>query len=150
MQKQVFSLGLVLGSVLLVATILAGQGFAQNVIPLDRVEKRMMPRLPLTNEEMRQRDEIEREAKRRANEPTPFKIAEGITVDITPQTAGTWEMLADGTNVWRLRIASPMALSLNLGFTRYVMPKGGQLFLYSPDFQTVIGPFTEADNEEHG
>jgi V8-like Glu-specific endopeptidase len=49
-----------------------------------------------------------------------------------------------------LRVSSPGALSLNLGFTRYVMPPGGLLFIYSPDYSTVIGPFTEVDNEVHG
>ncbi|NUN96643.1 MAG: proprotein convertase P-domain-containing protein, partial [Candidatus Omnitrophica bacterium] len=39
---------------------------------------------------------------------------------------------------------------LNVGFTKYFMPKGGQLFLFSPDYTEVIGPFTERDNEDHG
>jgi hypothetical protein len=45
-----------------------------------------------------------------------------MPVDITPATHGTWELLPDGNELWRLRIASPGAVSLNLGFTRYGMP----------------------------
>jgi hypothetical protein len=49
-----------------------------------------------------------------------------------------------------MRILSPGAVSLNLGFARYVMPAGGRLFIYTPDLEHVIGPFTEKDNEAHG
>ncbi len=72
-----------------------------------------------------------------------------IDVHITPQTHGTWETLNDGTAVWRLRIKSAGAKSLNFGFTKYFMPHGGNLIIYSVDKKKVMGPFTPADNEEH-
>ncbi len=80
----------------------------------------------------------------------PYQFAVPLGVDKTPSKAGTWETLEDSTRLWRLRVSSPGALSLNLGFDRYVMPAGGSLLVYSPDHATVIGPFTEADNEAHG
>jgi lysyl endopeptidase len=78
------------------------------------------------------------------------RFAFPFEVDYTPADVGTWEPLAGDLLLWRLRIASPGALSLNLGFTRYSMPSGGQLSLYTPDRREVVGPFTEADNEVHG
>ena len=48
-----------------------------------------------------------------------------------------------------MRIYSMGAKSLNLGFTKYLMPEGGSLILYSADYENIIGPFTRADNEEH-
>jgi len=77
------------------------------------------------------------------------KFAEPIEVSVSPATHGHWEQLANGKALWRLRIRSNGAKSINLGFTKYLMPAGGSLVLYSPDYQTVMGPFSPADNEEH-
>jgi V8-like Glu-specific endopeptidase len=71
-------------------------------------------------------------------------------VSITPDSDGLWEELAPGTLVWRLRVASPGAHSLNLGFGRYDMPPEGRLFVYASDFSHVIRPFTSQDNALHG
>ncbi|MEO0468830.1 MAG: T9SS type A sorting domain-containing protein [Bacteroidota bacterium] len=77
------------------------------------------------------------------------RYAQSMTVDITPASHGSWETV-NGQAIWRLRIFSSKAKSLNLGFTSYYMPTGGSLILYSPDQQVVRGPFTPADNEDHG
>jgi hypothetical protein len=69
---------------------------------------------------------------------------------VTPHSDGAWEAMGDGQDLWRLRISSEGALSLNLAFTRYFLPPGARLFVYSPDFGHVRGPFTAADNHDHG
>jgi hypothetical protein len=69
---------------------------------------------------------------------------------VSPLTEGTWETLPDGTLLWRVRLRSRGALSLNLGFERFRMPEGGRLAIYTPDYGTMAGPFTAADNEVHG
>jgi subtilisin-like proprotein convertase family protein len=71
-------------------------------------------------------------------------------VKLTPENAGTWEEIDKELLVWRLRVTSPGALSLNLGFTRYRMPAGGRLMVYAADGMQVVRPFTDADNESHG
>ncbi|MCP4592576.1 MAG: trypsin-like peptidase domain-containing protein, partial [bacterium] len=68
----------------------------------------------------------------------------------TPEANGLWEKGPAGKYVWRLRVSSPGAVSLNLGFTRYVMPEGGRLFVYSTDHEHVVRPFTAGDNASHG
>ena len=45
-------------------------------------------------------------------------------VILSPETDGAWEASGTGELIWRLRIASPGARSLNLGFTSYFMPGG--------------------------
>jgi uncharacterized repeat protein (TIGR01451 family) len=80
----------------------------------------------------------------------PPSFALPIPVNVTPATRGTWDTLEDGSRVWRLRIQSPGALSLNLGFTHYNMPPGGQLRLSTADGGYTVRPFTAEDNEEHG
>ena len=81
----------------------------------------------------------------------PFRFAEPFEVQVTPTGYGRWEATADGkTAVWRLRVVSPGAVSINLGFTRYRMPPDGSLRVYTPDGSEAIRPFTDADNEDHG
>lgn len=77
------------------------------------------------------------------------RFAVNIPVDIDPHNSGAWEYQPNGTAIWRVAIYSEGAHSLNLGFTRYVMPPGGALYLYSPDQSEHLGPFTPADNETH-
>ncbi len=76
-------------------------------------------------------------------------------VSITPDTDGTWEVLDSRFDLWRLRITSPGALSINLGFTGFRLPKGARLTIYSADAAGPADPrgvriFTDRDNETHG
>ena len=66
-----------------------------------------------------------------------------------PSTSGAWER-RDFGQVWRLRIHSPAAVSLNLGFSRFRMPVGGELEISSLDGSMTRGPFTHLDNDAHG
>ncbi|NRA48542.1 MAG: trypsin-like peptidase domain-containing protein, partial [Phaeodactylibacter sp.] len=77
------------------------------------------------------------------------RFAQRQEVDLRPSSAGSWENLAGGLQRWRVRIQSPGAHSLNLGFTEYYMPPGGELRIYDPAQSDVLGPFTPSDNEGH-
>jgi lysyl endopeptidase len=87
---------------------------------------------------------------RNAGLGAPNRFAIPFTVDVTTQNRGDWETAVTGDLVWRLRILSPDAYSLNLGFSQYHLPEGARLTIYTPDFTTVRGPFTAADNDAHG
>ena len=81
--------------------------------------------------------------------PPRFAIPERVS--ITPTKNGVWEDLGDGQMLWRLRIVGRDGTnSLNLGFTRFKMPKQGRLLIYSTDGKEMLRPFTAADNDEHG
>lgn len=92
----------------------------------------------------------EDEAREQSGVPSPLRIAAGIEVAITPETAGTWETLEDGSALWRLRIVSPGALSLNLGLDRFLIPRGAGLWLYDSDGAMVQGPYTRENRNAHG
>jgi len=109
--------------------------------PLSAIEQVQLP--DQDNKSLR-----EQELKRRAPGIAP-KFAEPIAVQITPQTHGHWEQLDTGDWVWRVRIFSKNAYSLNLGFTHYQMPPDSRLLLYTSDLKSIQGPFTPADNETH-
>lgn len=78
-------------------------------------------------------------------------FAEVRTVDVRPTTHGVWTDNGDGTTTWKLRISSPTAHSLNLGFTEFWMPAGGELYLSTGRKENwqVQGPYTPSDNEVH-
>lgn len=113
---------------------------AKGLLPIEQIG---VERMPAQDNEALLREELSR----RGPGVAP-RYATNISVDISPEQNGTWESTPNG-KVWRLRIHSPEAHSINLGFTDYFMPKGGQLILYTPDYREVRGPFTPADNEEH-
>ncbi len=95
-------------------------------------------------------DEVAFEDQMRAADGLAPRYAIPWKVHITPRTDGTWEQLDAKTMLWRLRIVSPGAYSLNLGFTHYTMPHNGKLFVYATDGTYSLRPFTEQDNETHG
>jgi len=91
------------------------------------------------------KEDVEREA-----QGLPPRFATTHACALTPLDAGTWEDLADGLLLWRLRIRAPGARSLNLGFGHYRMTPGGRLSVHSADLTHVVRSFTRADNEAHG
>ncbi|MGH8080549.1 MAG: trypsin-like peptidase domain-containing protein, partial [Lysobacter sp.] len=83
------------------------------------------------------------------------RFAFPMTVDMTPLNSGAWEDLDADNVVWRQRVRSDKALSLNFGFTQYHMPAGGRLLIY-PATQTaggdrgLISEYTDRDNSAQG
>ena len=118
---------------------------AQSVQAATPVERIPTIEIPSFN-----REALRREDAQRAEDGLPYRFAIAHPVEITPQTDGVWDYVGTGTSRWRLGVRSSGALSINLGFTRYVMPAGGQLSVYAANFGDVIGPYTELDNEDHG
>lgn len=114
----------------------------ERIAPLDAVERFFVPPIDL--------QAVTQEDFKREDEGLPPRFAIPNPVDITPAQAGLWEQLPNGRMLWRFRITSPGAYSLNLGFGRYVMPDGGTLRIVAADGSSQIGPFTAADNESHG
>ncbi len=81
---------------------------------------------------------------------TPYRFGETIEVDLDIDEVGVWETLADGSRLWRLQIVSRDAYSLNLVFSEYRLPDGGELYAYSRDGATVLGQFNALNNKENG
>ncbi len=109
--------------------------------PLADVEEMMMPAVDS--------EKLLQEAQQRSWDEPP-RFATALPVQLNPATAGTWETLENGLQLWRLRITSTDAVSLNTGFTAYHMPPGGELYIYSPDYGQILGPYTAQDNAAHG
>ncbi len=67
-------------------------------------------------------------------------------VNFNLSNSGEWITLKNGDKLWRLNIHSKGALSLNLLYDKFWLPKGGKLFIYSKDGKHSIGAFTARNN----
>jgi lysyl endopeptidase len=79
-----------------------------------------------------------------------YRFAHPFFVDITPENSGKWQLLADGTKVWRVGIRSAKAYSLNLIFDKFDLPTGAKVFLYTPSQSVVAGAFTNQSHTSEG
>lgn len=81
-----------------------------------------------------------------ASKDEPYRFGANLDVSYNLSNSGAWISLPDGARLWRLRISSPGAFSINLLFDQFYMPPGAQLFLYNDDHSQVIGAFTDFNN----
>ncbi|TDK30179.1 pre-peptidase C-terminal domain-containing protein [Luteimonas terrae] len=85
----------------------------------------------------------------------PIRFATPHAVNLTPNNAGDWDQIAGDNLVWRLRVESKDALSLNFGFSEFHLPEGARLLVYPEGLQKNAKPeaiqtFTAADNKASG
>jgi len=78
----------------------------------------------------------------------PWRFGTPIYVDMDMKNAGTWHESENGDRVWRLGIKSPGAYALTLIFDRYILPEGAELYIYNTDRSSVIGAFTDYNNQD--
>lgn len=80
----------------------------------------------------------------------PWRYAVPEAVRAVPGLDGDWEPLADGSRRWRLEVASPGALSLNLGFPVFWLPQGATLTVRAAGGEAPPLVFDAGDNADHG
>jgi hypothetical protein len=96
-------------------------------------------------------DRLLAEDRERSKDPAkPQRFAVATDVHFTLQNSGSWQTLADGSRIWRLRIYSPGAHSLNLGIARFDMQEGPKLWIYSPSHDEVQGPYSVRERSPAG
>jgi hypothetical protein len=149
----------VLGFALLILPGLAVLALAGPVVPTSQLEPvaplAAVPHLvlPAVDVAAARAEDLDRDA---AGLPPRFALPNPL--DISPETDGSWETLADPRFLlWRLRLSSPGALSINLGFDRYRLPKGSRLVLHAAGQKALeqaavatAREFSEHDNSDHG
>lgn len=69
-----------------------------------------------------------------------------VKADVVPGRDGGWEPLPDGRVVWRYRIQSSDAASLNFAFVPFNLPQSAVLWIYSPGLEERVGPYTADSN----
>jgi hypothetical protein len=101
--------------------------------------------LPSVDGQARGAEDVAREAR-----GLPPRFAIPFPVQVSPRTDGSWENLDADTLLWRLRISSAGALSMNLGFTRFHLPATASLVVQRTHQPEHYQAYTSADNEAHG
>ena len=110
----------------------------------EQVERKILPKIDI--ERLLADD---RARGKNPQNPGPHRFAVAADVTFTLDKSGTWQTLPDG-RLWRLRIQSPGAKSLNLGITRFDMPEGAKLWIYDPKHTNVEGPYTSRHRSHLG
>ncbi|MCK4663368.1 MAG: T9SS type A sorting domain-containing protein [Bacteroidales bacterium] len=88
---------------------------------------------------------------REEEEPTkakPYRFAKAFQVDLDKNNSGVWDILPDGSKLWRLGLKSEGAYSINIIFDEYFLPQGAKVFLYNIDKTIVLGAFTNRNNKK--
>lgn len=81
------------------------------------------------------------------NKEIPWRFGQNIPVNIDIKS-GVCDVLSSGDRLWRLRIYSQGAFSLNFNFDNYNLPRGAKLFLYNESKTRCYGAFTEFNNQQ--
>ena len=79
-------------------------------------------------------------------ETQPARFGYPLRVDLGLDNSGVWTELPEGGRIWRLRIVSAGARSLNLIYRDFFLPHGSTFHLYDPLGSQVLGAFTSANN----
>jgi len=111
--------------------------------------KSAIPVLSLSSFDVKQMLQ-EDEANNKANKSIPYRFAKRFKVSYTPQNAGVWDELANHDKIWRLKVRSNGAYSLNFIFGKYHLPDGVKLYLYNEDHSAILGALTSKNNKASG
>ena len=93
---------------------------------------------------------IEDDNEMRSGDTKPYRFANPISVNFNMNNSGIWTELEDGSMVWRLKIESLGAFSLNIIYDIFDIPDGAEFFAYSDDKEMVLGAFTSFNHKPHG
>jgi len=72
----------------------------------------------------------------------PYRFGYAIDVNLNLYNCGTWDTLENGDKLWRLKIFSENAYSINLIFDNFWLPESAKLFIYNEDESMILGAFT--------
>ena len=80
----------------------------------------------------------------------PLQFAHAFHVNISPSANGIWSPVSDGYTVWRIKIRSAGAHSLNLIFENFHLPPDARLFIFNEKENHILGAFTAFNNKAGG
>ena len=84
------------------------------------------------------------------NQQGPFRFGYAMDVNIDIRNSGTWDTLSNGDKLWRIKIQSENAYSINLIFNKFKLQKGALLHVYNDDKTMILGGFGSFNNKSHG
>jgi PKD repeat protein len=76
----------------------------------------------------------------------PWRFGHKYEVNYSLNTSGSWTNLPNGDRIWRLKIKSKDALSLNFIFENMYLPLGSSVMIHRPDKSAYLGAYTSINN----
>ena len=80
----------------------------------------------------------------------PWRFGYKYPVDFNLENSGVWKNLPNGDKIWQLIIESRNALTINLLFENFNLPKGAFLYLYDIHKTNRVGAYTHKNNRYDG
>ena len=101
----------------------------------------------ITMPELDSRDLLLEDSIRKISGDKTMRFAKSFQVNINLKEIGLPESVKNG-KIWRLGIKSLKAYSINVIFSDYKLAKDAELYIYSSDKQSIIGAFTDENNQD--
>jgi lysyl endopeptidase len=76
----------------------------------------------------------------------PWRFGKNFDVDFSTENSGQWTELPGGDRIWRIRLYSEGALTMNVIFSKYYIPEGAHMFMYTTDLTHFVGAYTSLIN----
>ncbi|MFD2562808.1 T9SS type A sorting domain-containing protein [Aquimarina rubra] len=77
-----------------------------------------------------------------------YRFGYEFKVDLGFKNAGIWNQLESGNWIWRIRIKSKNAKTINFVFDNYKLPKGASVYFYNTDKSDLLGAYTDVFNRD--
>ena len=89
----------------------------------------------------------------RAGQPLRYAVAhrvKDVGVGAKAAASGYWTRLADGRLLWQLPIHAEGARNIDIGFSRWFLPQGAEVWFSDGKRSISHGPYTDANNPHSG
>lgn len=81
---------------------------------------------------------------------SPWRFGYKYEVDFNLDNSGEWTVLPNGDKLWQIAIECKSALTINLLFEDFSLPKGAYLYMYDIDKTNRVGAYTQRNNRLDG
>lgn len=139
-------------SFLFIAILISTNLFAQisnNNTPIS-TQTKLSEKVPVLKLLAPNLNEIKIQSESDSKNGESYKYAIAVQTDIDTENSGKWEVLQDGSKIWRLSIKIEGAKALGLYYDAFRLPSSGELFVYNKDMSQIIGGFTNVNNHSSG
>lgn len=76
----------------------------------------------------------------------PWRFGHKHQVNYNLENSGVWTQFPNGDRIWRLRVKSKDALSINFIFEDMFLPQGATIYIHKPDRSAYLGAYTAINN----
>jgi len=79
---------------------------------------------------------------------TPFRYGKIFDVQYNLNNSGTWEILDDGSKIWKLEIHSDHAFAIGIEYDYFHLPEGARFYVYNPNQENIFGAYSSINNQD--